>query len=81
MESRIRQLEDQLSKMTHESIKVPVQVPGPRTGTKASGIARASTILQNSHSFRQAKIVHHITYKTRLFGRSHWMNGAIQVSP
>jgi hypothetical protein len=25
-------------------------------------------------------IIRHIMYKTRLFGRSHWMTGAIQVS-
>ena len=80
MKSRIRQLEDQLSKVTQKAAQVPVQTPDSHIEITTSGTAETFTVHQKRRSFGQADIIRYIMYKTRLFGRSHWMNGAIQVS-
>ena len=79
MKSRIRQLEDQLSKVTQKTGQVPLQTPDSHLETPTSDIAAAFTAPQKRRWFDQADIIRPIMYKTRLFGRSHWMNGAIQV--
>jgi hypothetical protein len=77
MRGKFRQLEDELSKMTEKSTRAPVNTLEPHIST--SGTAATFTINQKSSSFGEAKIIRYIMYKTRLFGQSHWMNGAVQV--
>jgi len=80
MKRRIQQLEHQLSKLTQDAAQVLVQTSDSHIEKTTSGTGGSFTVHQKRRSFGQAEIVRHILYKTRLCGRSHWMNGAIQVS-
>lgn len=80
MRVRIQQLEDQLSRISQKAAQTPVQAPDSPIEIITSGTGETFTVHQKRRSFGQASIVRHIIYKTRLFGRSHWMHGAIQVS-
>lgn len=79
MEVRIRQLEDQLSQINQKAARIPIQAQDSPTEISTSGTAGTFAVHQKRRSFGEASIVRHIIYKTRLFGRSHWMHGAIQV--
>lgn len=51
-----------------------------RIKISAADISAKSTAPQKNNSDDVLDVTNHILYKTRLFGRSHWMNGATQVS-
>lgn len=79
LKSRIRQLEDQLSKVTQRSTQSPVLTSNPNIEitTTTSNIAGTFSVHYESH--QPQVIARSVTHKSRLFGQSHWINGAILV--
>ena len=81
MKSRIRQLEEQLSKATQMATQSPVRTPNCNIETSTSRIGGTFHIHHESRSFGQPQVItRSIMHKTRQFGQSHWINGTILVS-
>lgn len=77
MKSRIRHLEEQLSQATLKSI----QPAGSNSNTEivTSGICGTAAVYRESRGSSQP-IPRSVTHKKRMFGQSHWINGAVLVS-
>ena len=76
MKSRIRQLEEQLSKSTAVSSRSFAPTPNSNIETISSALGG------DIHIHHEDPLIGHaqaISHKTRLFGRSHWINGALLV--
>jgi hypothetical protein len=81
MKTRIRQLEEQLSKATQRSTHSPVPTSNSNIDTTTSGIAGTFYVHHESRLFGQAQVIsRNVVHKTRLFGQSHWTNGVALVS-
>jgi hypothetical protein len=81
MKSRIRQLEEQLSKATQTSPQSPVLPLISHIETTTSRLAGTFYIHHESGLVGQAQAISRsVMHKTRLFGQSHWVNGAALVS-
>lgn len=76
MKSRIRQLEEQLSKMTPTSTQSPKSISNSNVETSASDIGGTFYFHSESNLFGQVQVINRsVTHKSRLFGQSHWING------
>ena len=81
MKSRIRQLEEQLSKATQRSTRSPVLTSNSNIETTTSCIAGTVYVHHDSRLFGQIQAISRsVMHKTRLFGQSHWINGVALVS-
>lgn len=81
MKSRIRELEEQLSKATPRSIQSPVPTSSSNIETTTSRMGGTFYVHHESGlSGRPQAIARSVTHKTRVFGQSHWVNGAARVS-
>ncbi|KAH7129501.1 hypothetical protein B0J13DRAFT_509852 [Dactylonectria estremocensis] len=84
MRMRIQQLEEQLSKatiqppQTHTLPPVPVPTAGSDSIFETASSRLAGTFhIHRSTLFGEAQVFKRsITHKTRMFGQSHWINGA-----
>ncbi|KAL4973647.1 hypothetical protein BDW66DRAFT_161894 [Aspergillus desertorum] len=78
MKNRIRQLEEQLSRVTEPGRSRPQSFPNSRIETSTSQIAgtfhinHERRLLQDSQFVSRNLVIH----KSRLFGSSHWAQGA-----
>lgn len=78
---RIKQLEDRLSKGTHENTFLNAPSPNVDIRKTTSQIAGTFYTQREAPTASHAPIISRsIMHKTRLFGQSHWMNGVAQVS-
>lgn len=75
MVNRIRQLEEQLSKANLRSTGSSVSAPNSVAETTTSTIGRNTQIHLDPQTVTRS-----ITHKTRVFGKSFWMNAFIFVS-
>lgn len=82
MKEKIRELEEQLSKLTHDlPVESSSQPRGSNIETFSSSISGHLHILHETRLPGEARAISRsITQKTRLFGQSHWINGATAVS-
>ena len=77
MKKRIRQLEGQLYRTEMSAERVPSLGPNLETSLGAG----AFILPKESNLFGRAQTVSRsVMHKTRLFGQSHWINGAVLVS-
>lgn len=80
MKGKIKELERQLFELAHNRIP-PVESPAK---LRSSNIETFSSSLSGNvhilHETRFPSISRSVTQKTRLFGQSHWVNGATTVS-
>ncbi|OJJ49326.1 hypothetical protein ASPZODRAFT_59935 [Penicilliopsis zonata CBS 506.65] len=75
MKNRIRQLEDQLAQvLSHGSTQSPASVSNSNIDTMASELYGTFHIQRESRGQPHA-IISGVAHKTRLFGRSHWIQG------
>lgn len=81
MKSRIRQLEEQLSKATQMSTQSPVPTSNSNIETTTSSIAGTFYVHESRLLGKAQVISRSVMHKTRLFGQSHWINGVALVSP
>ena len=81
MKSRIRQLEEQLSKATQTSTQPPFPTSNSNIETTSSCITGTFSVHHESRLSGQPQVItRSVTHKTRLFGQSHWVNGVALVS-
>ncbi|KAK7756732.1 hypothetical protein SLS62_001175 [Diatrype stigma] len=76
MQEKIRELEKQLSELAHNR-SPPVEFPAKPRGSNIETFS--STLSGNVHVLHETSfpsISRSVTQKTRLFGQSHWVNGA-----
>ncbi|KAF4633621.1 hypothetical protein G7Y89_g4495 [Cudoniella acicularis] len=75
MKSKIRRLEEQLSKACPTSIPSPISTPKSVIETTTSDIGGIFHVHRESGLLGQPLgITRNVTHKTRLFGQSHWIN-------
>jgi hypothetical protein len=80
MKSRIRQLEEQLSKATQRPTQSSASVAQQKMGTTTLPIGGAICTYVDSQLFGGAQVItRSIIHKSRMFGQSHWINGVIGV--
>lgn len=85
MQSRIRHLEQQLSKATSKPLHAataatPAAADIETTSSKFAGTFHIHGSNTTSTLFgRSALMSRSISHKTRLLGQSHWMNGAVPI--
>ena len=77
MRSRIRQLEEQLSKATLRPTESPVSISNSNIETTTSCIG--GTFYLHRENAQPQAITRGITHKTRQFGQSHWINVIVLV--
>lgn len=77
---RIRQLEEQLSRGTPKGTSSNNSSPNVDIRKASSNITGTFYMQQGVPTDHTPIISRNIMHKTRLFGRSHWMNGVAQVS-
>ncbi|KIW63974.1 hypothetical protein PV04_08934 [Phialophora macrospora] len=79
LRQKIRQLETRLSQATQAPVRPNARVDTPDSHPESTSLVRTNiSVHESSPSAGRTSIIRHIMYKTRLFGRSHWMTGAIQ---
>ncbi|KAJ5613195.1 hypothetical protein N7510_006389 [Penicillium lagena] len=77
---KIHQLEDQLARANRKSAKLGARSPSYNISTTTSHIAGTFHVQEEVPiDGRIPTISRTIMHKSRVFGQSHWMNGAAQV--
>ncbi|KAH7123039.1 putative Zn(II)2Cys6 transcription factor [Dactylonectria macrodidyma] len=78
MRNRIRQLEEQLSKATIQPPQAPAPTEDSDSSFETASYRLAGTFhIHRSTLFGEAQVFRRsIVHKTRMFGQSHWINGA-----
>ncbi|RDL38255.1 Uncharacterized protein BP5553_02595 [Venustampulla echinocandica] len=80
MKSRIKHLEEQLSKTTLEPIQSPVSTTNTTIETSTSDMGGTFSIHRESRLLGQPPtITRSVTHKKRMFGQSHWFNGVVLI--
>jgi hypothetical protein len=83
MKRKIRQLEDQLSQVSHTTAHSPLPASSSHGEAITSHVATNTGVNHESPLFGELPriIPRSLMHKTRLLGLSRWSNGAILVSP
>lgn len=76
MKLKIRQLEEELAKLSPSSIQSSDPKSSPKTQMTTSQVGMTLYV----HCEQPQAIIRSITHKTRVFGQSHWISGVAQVS-
>lgn len=78
---RIRDLEEQLSKLTSRPVNSSLETPNSNIQTLSSTIGGTFHVhCEGSSPSQQPVIARSVTHKTRFFGQSHWaVNGVLLV--
>lgn len=82
MQRRIKELEEQLSRVTYNSRPSTQAPPSSPTSyeTVMSGLSGTFHVQVDDPLFGEAKAsARSVAHKTRVFGQSHWVNGVILV--
>ncbi|KAF7592142.1 hypothetical protein BBP40_000629 [Aspergillus hancockii] len=78
MQSRIRQLEEQLSKATSKLPQTFVPAPQHNLGSTTSQVGGAIYTYVDSQLFGETQVItRSIIHKSRMFGQSHWITGVV----
>lgn len=76
LSTKDRQAEQQAYKMAHlQTLQTLRTAVSPASGTLPD-----SQIKQHNNHDDQKDAIRHIIYKSRVYGRSHWMNGVLEAS-
>lgn len=83
MQLRIKELEEELAKVTLQSLGSRIPSPNYNLNISTTNSHFAGTFHVQSESVTAGQsptISRTIMHKTRVFGQSHWMNGVAQVN-